>query len=387
MTAAGIIPADWEEAFLGSVIQFQRGFDLPNRLRKAGTIPIISSAGEYDTHNQAMVSAPGVVTGRYGTIGGVFYVREDFWPLNTTLFVKDFKGNHPLFVFHLLKTIDFASHSGKSGVPGVNRNDLHELIVALPPLAEQRAIAETLGAVDALLTGQRALLAKKRDLKQATQQALLTRARRLPGFTGEWEERAIKHVTSIVSGGTPSTHVSAYWGGDVKWMSSGELHKKYVSKVDGRITEEGLHNSSTQLVPPGCVLIGLAGQGKTRGTAALNLVELCTNQSIAAILPSPNHDSRFLFYNVDSRYDELRELSTGDGGRGGLNLTILGNLIVWSPPLAEQRAIAAVLSDMDTELEALAAQLAKTEALKQGLMQDLLTGTIRLNGAGRPPTV
>lgn len=121
------------------------------------------------------------MTGRYGTIGEVFYVEGDYWPLNTTLYVKDFKGNSPLFISHLLKTVDFASHSGKSGVPGVNRNDLHELEISLPPLAEQNAIASALSDMDALLAKLDQLIAKKRDIKQAAMQELLTGRRRLPG--------------------------------------------------------------------------------------------------------------------------------------------------------------------------------------------------------------
>src|SRR3954454_5605594 len=110
---------------VGNVATLQRGYDLPYRLRKPGLIPIVTSSGIEDTHCESRSKGPGVVTGRYGTIGEVFFVRGDFWPLNTTLYVRDFHRNDPLFVSYLLKTIDFKSHSGKSGVPGVNRNDLH----------------------------------------------------------------------------------------------------------------------------------------------------------------------------------------------------------------------------------------------------------------------
>lgn len=99
----------------------------------------------------------------------------------------------------------------------------------------------------------------------------------------DWEVKRISDFTSIITGGTPSTLRPEYWGGNIMWMSSGELNKKFVFDVEGRITTEGLLNSSTHMIPPFCVLIGLAGQGKTRGTAAYNYISLCTNQSIAAI--------------------------------------------------------------------------------------------------------
>ncbi len=144
----------WKIKSLGEMFQLQRGFDLPHRLRQNGSVPIISSSGNSGYHNQALVEAPGVVTGRYGTIGEVFYVEENFWPLNTTLYVKDFKGNVPAFIAHFLKTIDFASYSEKSGVPGVNRNDLHQITVACPTTAEQEKIAVMLFSIDNLINAQ-----------------------------------------------------------------------------------------------------------------------------------------------------------------------------------------------------------------------------------------
>lgn len=175
-----------------------------------------------------------------------------------------------------------------------------------------------------------------------------------------------------------STRINDYWGGSIRWMNSGELNLKTIREVEGRITEQGLQSSSTKMIPQKCILIGLAGQGRTRGTVAINLIELCTNQSIAAILPNNRFIPEYLYYNLDARYEELRSLSTGDGGRGGLNLTIIRSLDVPLPNIMEQTAIASVLSDIDTEITTLEQQLDKTRNLKQGMMQELLTGRIRL---------
>ena len=176
----------------------------------------------------------------------------------------------------------------------------------------------------------------------------------------DWEVKRISDFTSIITGGTPSTLRPEYWGGNIMWMSSGELNKKFVFDVEGRITTEGLLNSSTHMIPPFCVLIGLAGQGKTRGTAAYNYISLCTNQSIAAILPNDKYDSLYLYYVVDSKYDYLRLLSSGDGGRGGLNKNLLNSLeIVFPKTIAEQRAIAEALSDIDGLIATLDKKIAK----------------------------
>jgi len=190
----------------------------------------------------------------------------------------------------------------------------------------------------------------------------------------DWETPCIKDFTDLLSGGTPSTRINEYWGGDIRWMNSGELNLKRVYEVEGRITELGLKNSATKLIPSNCVLIGLAGQGKTRGTVALNYTPLCTNQSIASILPNKKVLSEYIYQNLDLRYDELRGLSTGDGGRGGLNLTIIRNLQIPLPPTkAEQTAIATALNDADALITQLEKLIAKKKAMKQGAMQELLS--------------
>ena len=197
--------SQWQTVPLGNVVTLQRGFDLAHRVRQSGYIPVVSSAGVTDCHNAAMVDPPGVVTGRYGTIGNVFLIAEPFWPLNTTLYVRDFHGNDPRFIYYHLQRFDFANFSGKSGVPGVNRNELHIEIVTLPSdIIEQRAIATALSDVDALLDALDRLIAKKRDLKQAAMQQLLTGQTRLPGFHGDWELKRLGEVIShCFSGATP----------------------------------------------------------------------------------------------------------------------------------------------------------------------------------------
>lgn len=139
---------DWQTGVLGDFIELKRGYDLPKRMRNAGHYPIVSSSGVTGTHAEAKVKGPGVVTGRYGTIGEVFYLEHDFWPLNTTLYVRDFKGNDVQFISYFLKTFDYSAYSDKAAVPGVNRNHLHQAEVSIPPLKTQRKIAETLSAID-----------------------------------------------------------------------------------------------------------------------------------------------------------------------------------------------------------------------------------------------
>ena len=134
---------------LGDVITLKRGYDLSRHERVDGPVPVVSSSGIIDYHSDSKVSGPGVVTGRYGTLGQVFFIPTDFWPLNTALYVQDFKGNDPRFIAYFLRTLDFSAYSDKAAVPGLNRNHLHQESVRIPTsVSEQRAIAHVLGTLD-----------------------------------------------------------------------------------------------------------------------------------------------------------------------------------------------------------------------------------------------
>ncbi len=196
----------------------------------------------------------------------------------------------------------------------------------------------------------------------------------------DWEVKIIGKFTDVITGGTPNTSISEFWNGDIPWMSSGELNCKRVYEVKGRITELGLKHSSTHMIPKNCVLIGLAGQGKTRGTVAVNFINLCTNQSIAAIIPNKSFCYEYLYQNLENRYNELRDISSGDGGRGGLNKKIIKNLKCPMPSISEQKNISTVLFNVDKLISSLEKLIIKKKAIKQGVMQDLLTGKRRLPG-------
>ena len=140
--------SEWKEYKLGEIISLHRGYDLPSSQRKKGTIPIVSSSGISDYHDSYKMLPPGVVTGRYGTIGEVFFLNEPYWPLNTTLYIDDFKGNDPLFIYYFLKSFDFEKFNDKSTIPGINRNHLYGEVVKIPSLDEQKRIASILSSLD-----------------------------------------------------------------------------------------------------------------------------------------------------------------------------------------------------------------------------------------------
>ena len=353
-----MVTRGWKTELLGNVATLQRGFDLPYRLRKPGPVPIVTSSGVEDTHSEAKVNGPGVVTGRYGTIGEVFFVSGDFWPLNTTLYVRDFHGNDRRFISYLLRTIDFHTHSGKSGVPGVNRNDLHELVVALPKSTdEQEAIAEALSDADALIESLEQLIAKKRQIKRGAMQELLTGKKRLPGFSGEWEVQRLGEICCITTGkkdvneGNPDGHYP--------FFTCSRSH-----------TYSDSYSFDTEAIL-------IAGNGDVGNLHYFNGKFEAYQRTYIL--------SDFLA-NVDYLWQQMNAYLAESLGLGKIGSSIpyikKENIVGFSfhspQDEAEQTAIAAILSDMDAEIAALEAKLTKTRQLKQGMMQELLTGRIRL---------
>ena len=133
---------------LGDVLELRRGFDLPKSKREKGCVPVYSSSGISGYHSVSAVDGPCLVTGRYGTIGQVFYSEKPCWPLNTSLYATEFKGNNSRFLYYFLKTLPWESYATASAVPGINRNHVNAIPVCLPDLECQVGIASLLGALD-----------------------------------------------------------------------------------------------------------------------------------------------------------------------------------------------------------------------------------------------
>ncbi|MFF6807616.1 restriction endonuclease subunit S [Streptomyces sp. NPDC012616] len=148
-----MVSAAWQTVALSDFVRLKRGFDLPTHGRTHGSYPVVGSAGISGWHSQGPIKGPGVVVGRSGSsMGHVTYVDRDFWPLNTAMFVEDFFSNDPRYVAHVLSQLDFSSFNSGSAQPSLNRNFIARVPVTVPPVHEQRAIAEVLGALDGKVT-------------------------------------------------------------------------------------------------------------------------------------------------------------------------------------------------------------------------------------------
>lgn len=273
--------------------------------------------------------------------------------------------------------------------PNLNTSLIREITIQYPSLPEQRAIASTLSDVDELIGALDKLIAKKRAIKLATMQQLLTGKTRLPGFNGEWCRTTLGELTSFLSGGTPSRKKDAYWCGDIPWISATSLRCFEIWRSDSNVTAEAVESGS-KMAPVGSTLMLVRGSALHKEILC-GLVKrpVCFNQDVKALVPHSRITPLFLTTLLRGRESDLLKLVSSAGNTAGvLDTKVLKALEITIPQQDEQAAITEVLTDMSNEIAILEQRRDKTKAIKQGMMQSLLTGRIRLvepSGKGGGP--
>lgn len=327
-TDIGVIPEDWEVKSILNIAPLQRGFDLPISNISIGIYPVVFSNGILKYHNSYKAKGPGVITGRSGTIGKLFYVSEDYWPHNTTLWITNFKGNYPKYIFYLFNSLNFSIFASGSGVPTLNRNDIHDIKIAIPnSKLEQTAIATALSDTDALIAALDKKIAKKQQIKQGAMQQLLTGKKRLPGFSGEWVEKPLGDTLTIKH------------GRDQKQIecSSG----KYPILGTGGV----MGYTNTPIYSKESVLIGRKG---TIDKPYYYDTPFWTVDTLFYSEINSGYVAKFLFYNFNLidwyLYNEA-------SGVPSLNAKVIEAIKINIPnSKLEQTAIAQILTDMDNEI-------------------------------------
>lgn len=261
-------------------------------------------------------------------------------------------------------------------VTGISKTNIAKILVPFPrDHQEQRAIAGALSDADALIAALDRLIAKKRDVKQAAMQELLTGRVRLPGFRDDWDECRLGDVVAkIVGGGTPSRDNPQYWGPDIPWVTVKDFATFHPRQTQESITREGLARSASHLVPKGTLITSTR---MALGCAVIYDVDVAINQDLKALFPKPMLAMEFLYYWFEMNAQMIESMGTGSTVMG-ISLGDLRALSFYLPILKEQRAIATVLTDMDAEVAALKARRDKARLVKEGMMQELLTGRVRL---------
>ena len=266
------------------------------------------------------------------------------------------------------------ANAGITATNIVSKATFSNLVFEVPPLPEQRAIAEALSDVDGLLSSLEALIAKKQAIKRAVMQQLLTGRTRLLGFSGAWEAKRVSEFGDVVTGETPNIRNKAFWDGPYPWITPTDITSDRDMTVSERmLTQEGL-NSIRRTLPPNTVLVTcIASIGKN---AILKTTGSC-NQQINAVVPNAAHNVEFLYYLFEYNSSYLLA-NAGVTATPIISKSIFSEFVFQVPSLEEQRSIASILSDIDAEIAALEQRRDKTRAIKQGMMQQLLTGRVRL---------
>jgi type I restriction enzyme S subunit len=340
---------------------------LSNRTVQSGDI-IIADTAEDNTVGKAIevINTKGrkVVSGLH-----TIFIRP-----HAGLFAERYLGyffNAPIYHNQLLPYIVGIK------VSSISKKTIRNTIILRPCLEEQQAIAEALSDVDAVVSSLTKLINKKKNIKQGAMQELLTGRKRLEGFSGEWEIREFSEITKIINGGTPKTSVSEYWDGTIKWCTPTDITRcksKYILDTEKKITQLGLDNSAATLLPKGALLFcSRATIGEVRIAADL----ICTNQGFKSLVANSDVSNEWLYYWLINNKNIFLEKAIGSTFLEISKKDIM-SIQIRVPELEEQTAIASILSDMDAEIEALEQKLNKYKAIKQSMMQELLTGRIRL---------
>lgn len=316
------MPNSWKTYKLEKVATLQRGFDLPNTKRNKGKYPVIAASGFSTWHNEFKVRGPGVTTGRSGTLGQVFYVEKDFWPLNTSLWVKDFHRNDQRFIYYFLKTLKFEDYNSGTSVPTLNRNDVHKLNVSIPSLQEQQEIATVLSAIDDKIQNNLAINKTLEEMAMALYKHWFVDFGPLQdeefveselGLVPKgWNVKKIGEVIETLGGGTPSTTIKEYWeNGDILWYSPTDLTKENsLFSIDTvkKITPLGLKKSSAKIFPMNSLLMSSRA---TIGLLTINTQEACTNQGFITMIPNDKLSVYQLYFWAKQNMELIISKSNG----------------------------------------------------------------------------
>jgi type I restriction enzyme S subunit len=407
-TECGVIPEDWESSTIRDIASSERnsivggpfGSDLVAKDYVERGVPVIrgqNMGGQWvsgafvfvtpakATSLAANLAHPGdIVFTQRGTLGQVslvpnqpfeaYLVSQSQMKLSVNRDLVD-----PVFLLHVFTSEKqqelIRGRTIQTGVPHINLGILRTIPVQIPTLVEQHAIAEALSDVDGLIGALEKLIAKKQLIKQAAMQQLLTGKTRLPGFSGKWETKTLGNVVErFVGGGTPSRANPAYWGNEIPWVTVKDFATFNPFQAQERITKLGLLNSATNLISAGTLITSTR---MALGKAAIYEVDVAINQDLKALILRPDVAVEFLFHWFSHFGESIDSLGSGSTVKG-ISVNELKRLPISFPAKDEQLAIATVVTDLDTEVTALERRRDKTRQIKQGMMQQLLTGRIRL---------
>jgi type I restriction enzyme, S subunit len=383
------VPDGWSKVEFDNFTTLQRGKDLTKAEFREGTIPVAGSNGIIGYHNTAIAKAPGITVGRSGSAGKVTVYEEDFWPHNTSLYVRDFHGNDPYFAGFMLGSLNLARFKTGASVPTLDRNSFKTLPLIVPPLPEQKKIAHILSTVQRAIEAQERIIQTTTELKKALMHKFLTEGLRgepqkqseIGPIPESWELCKVGDVAKIQSGGTPTRETAENWsGGTIPWVKTGEINYCVIHDTEEKITPTGLANSSARLYPKGTLLMAMYGQGITRGRVGLLGIEAATNQACASITPTDKKrvSSVFLYYFFEYHYENLRKLGHGANQRN-MNAALIRSFPLTFPKADEQAAVVRALESLDEKRVLHERKKTQLQDLFRTLLHELMNAKTRVH--------
>ena len=325
---------EWKEVRLGDILNFRRGHDLPHSAMKPGNIPVAGSNGVIGYHDTATPIKPILTIGRSGNVGKPYFY-EEAWAHNTTLYVDDFKGNDPKFLYYLCQTMPFANFGGGSAVPTLNRNHIHPLETKIPVKVEDQCrIASILSSLDRTIELNNKINADLEEMAQAIFKNWFVDFEPFKdgkfldselGMIPEgWKVGTLGDFCKCLLGGTPSRSKEEYWNGDVNWINSGEINKFRILEASEKITELGLSKSATKLLPKKTTVLAITGA--TLGQVSLLEIDTCANQSVIGVLENAEVPYEYIYPFIKDRIEMLIQHQTG-GAQQHINKDNVESLI------------------------------------------------------------
>ena len=366
----GIIPKEWNVKKILDFAPLQRGFDLPTDKIIVGKYPVVYSNGILNYHDEYKAKGPGVVTGRSGTIGKVTYVKSDYWPHNTSLWVTDFKGNNSKYVYYVYEYMGLSKFASGSGVPTLNRNDVHVSKVAIPPIEEQKHIVEVLELWDTAIERQSELIEKLNLRKRALMQQLLRGKKRLPGFKVKWKKVKLGDIFDERNETNRNDLPLLSITGDKGVIYQSESEKRDISNND---------KSKYKRICPND--IGYNTMRMWQGRSALSELEGIVSPAYTVVKPKERIDARFIIMLIQQPrvvYDFWTHSQGLVSDTLNCKYPDFSQVKVAIPTKAEQTAIADILCKFDEEIKLAYKKWNSLQSQKQGLMQQLLTGKRRI---------
>lgn len=394
MTEVGVIPEDWEIAPINKLFSIYVGGDLRksdfcSQKTNENKYPIfsnsLSNSGLYGYSSTFDFDQEGITVTARGTIGHAFFHNKNFCAIGRLLVLqKKIPLSCIFFVNFINYFISFPKES--TGVPQLTAPQLGKVYITYPKYPEQQAIAAALSDVDELLSSLDRLIAKKKDIRLATMQELLTGKKRLPGFNEAWKSIQINQLGYYKSGNVfpISCQLSSLYPNTIPFFKVSDLnnHIKYLINSKNSITIENAKNIHATIIPSKSIIFAKIGAAIFLERKRILKQNSYIDNNMCAFICKNNISYEFIYYKfINTSLSNLVSTTA----LPALGTKELNSISFFMPSsLAEQQAIASVLSDMDAEIEALEARRDKVRNIKRGMMQELLTGKTRLISAGEP---